>query len=85
MPTYIPNVTDKQQTDIESANNHSAMRLMWFNGKVGQEGQSKLLPAYDFQNDNGARPCPNNGVVKVAKSVIGSWSDKAHRFERPGA
>ncbi len=36
MGTYRPNVTDKEQADIEAAYDDSAIRLQWFDGKQEQ-------------------------------------------------
>ena len=46
MPTYRPNVTDKQQGDIESADNDSAIRVQSFDGKEQQVGQTKMVKAF---------------------------------------
>jgi hypothetical protein len=84
--SYIKNVTDKQQSDIESAANNSAIRLESFDGKQGQVGQTKFIKAYDLQaQDSGAAPV-TSAIRQFSNSglCIGSHNDKPARFETPG-
>ena len=77
MPTYIPNVTDKQQSDIERAADE---------GQTQTEGKTKMVPAYDLSNTTDAGASPNDAVAQVSRAhmVIGSHNDKPHRFSEPG-
>jgi len=85
---YIPNITDKQQSDIESALNDSAIRLIWFDGKAIQTGETKFFRAYDLMaqgNQNVA--CQVSSAVRQFSGSglsIGSWNDHPARFETPG-
>jgi len=86
---YRENVTDKQQSDIETALDDSAIRLQSFRLTEGQTqtvGVTKMIPAYasEGQSDGGGSP---NDVVLVGASgqkIIGSHNDKPHRFDEPG-
>ncbi len=93
MSSYRANVTDKQQADIESAANDSAIRVQSFDGGEVQTGQTKFVKAYD-----GSAQAPqsrgggNTSVVRQFGSslamgqgnVIGQHNDKPSRFETPG-
>jgi hypothetical protein len=84
--SYRRNPTDKQQTDIERAEDDSSNRIAWFDGKMVQTGQVKAIPALDVDGQGNVgglctsakRAIPNSGAV------IGSHNDKPHRFETPG-
>lgn len=81
--SYRANVTNKEQGDMESASNDSAIRLHHFDGKQEQVGQSKFVSAYDLQaqgNTGGS----SNDASKKAGGIIGSHNDKAHLFLTPG-
>jgi hypothetical protein len=89
MPTYIPNVSDKQQSDIERAEDDSAIRLQSFSlveGQTATEGQTKLIPAYDLQAQSDGGGSPNDAVLANNRDqmIIGSHNDKPYRFEEPG-
>jgi len=89
MPTYRPNVTDKQQADIEAAENDSAIRVQAFD--ADSEPQTKMVKAYD-----GAAQAPNaTGATSVVRqfgatlgmgqgNIIGQHNDKPSQFETPG-
>jgi len=84
MGTYRPNVTDKEQADIEAAADDSAIRLQWFNGKKVQEGETKLIKAYDNQNSTNDNGSPNDTVKSLNGSTIGSHNDNISSFATPG-
>ena len=82
---YRPNVTDKEQSDLERAEDDSAIRIHWFNGNFSQEGQTKSIPAYDLQNQNTGTDSSNNNIkllsnIGVVGGIIGSHNDNAGRF-----
>jgi hypothetical protein len=86
---YRANVTDKQQSDIERAADDSAIRLQWWkdtDGQTATEGETKMIPAYDLQNQADAGGSPNDGVLQVSRAhmVVGSHNDKPSRFAEPG-
>ena len=85
---YIPNVTDKQQNDIESALNDSAIRLLWFDGKTIQTGVAKFIRAFDLhaQGNVGFACQVTSAVRQFAGSglCIGCHNDHPARFETPG-
>jgi len=89
--SYRPNVTDKEQADIEQAADDSAIRVQSFDGKQQQTGQTKFVKAYD-----GANQAPNGtGATSVVRqfgdtlamgqgNIIGQHNDKPAVFETPG-
>lgn len=81
---YIANVSDKQQTDIESAADDSSIRLAWFS-MLTYAGLTRFLNAYDLQPSvaTGATP-PSDCKVKGTPSVVGTHNDKPYRFDNPG-
>ena len=84
--SYIQNVTDKQQSDIESAANDSAIRVESFDGKRDQVGQTKFVKAYDL-NAQGSGAAPVTSAVRQFSGsglCVGSHNDKPARFETPG-
>lgn len=83
---YIPNITDKQQGDIENALNDSAIRVVWFDGKAQQTGATKFVRAYDLnaQGNSGSQSNDAMRLVANSGSIIGSHNDKPARFETPG-
>ena len=86
---YRANVTDKQQSDIETALNDSAIRLQSFDLTEGQTetvGVTKMIPAYDLSNTTDQGGSPNDGITQVSRThmVIGSHNDKPYRFAEPG-
>ena len=86
MPEYRPNVTDKQQGDIETAVDDSAIRFTSFDVATG-DGEMKSIPAYDLQSQDDAGGSPNDAIqlgVTARNPIIGSHNDKPHRFENPG-
>lgn len=84
--SYIANIIDKQQSDIESYNNNSAIRISWFDGKAVQTGLTKFVRAFDLnaqgntgsQSTSAMRQFSGNGLC------IGSHNDHPARFETPG-
>lgn len=87
--TYRKNVTDKEQSDIERAEDDSAIRLQSFkltDGQSATEGVTKMIPAYDMNNDADAGGSPNDGITQVSRAnmVVGSHNDKPYRFAEPG-
>jgi hypothetical protein len=84
---YRANVTDKQQADIEQAEDDSAIRVFWFDGKAQQTGQVKSFRALDLQPQGNTTQRTTDAQKMVAGSVaggIGSHNDKPHRFDTPG-
>ena len=86
--SYIANITDKQQSDIENAANNSAIRIESFDGKQGQVGQTKFVKAYDLQGQSetsGAAPA-TSAIRQFSNSglCIGCHNDKPATFETPG-
>lgn len=84
--SYIKNITDKQQSDIENAANDSAIRVESFDGKQNQVGKTKFIKAYDLQaQDSGAAPV-TSAMRQFSNSglCIGSHNDKPAQFETPG-
>ena len=84
--SYIKNVTDNQQSQIENAANDSAIRFESFDGKQDQKGQTKFIRAFDLQAQgnvgsqvtSAVRQFSNNGLW------VGSHNDTPARFETPG-
>ena len=86
---YRANVSNKEQADIERAADDSAIRLQWWkdiDGQTQTEGETKMIPAYDLDNNADAGGSPNDGVLQVnrAHMVVGSHNDKPSRFAEPG-
>jgi hypothetical protein len=87
MPTYRPNVTDKQQADIESAANDSAIRVQ--SADADGVGQTKMVKAYDGIDGNAQAPNATGATSAIRQvpgsgSIIGQHNDKPARFENPG-
>ena len=84
MPTYKSNVSDKQQSDIESAENDSAMPLAWWNHDG--DGEFIRIPAYDTQPKHNQSGQPNDASLANNRKQmsIGSHNDNPHRFDSPG-
>ena len=87
--TYRANVTDKQQADIERAEDDSAIRFASFGGAEGatqNTGETKSIKA----NDLSAQAASTNSTPSAMKqipgsgSVIGTHDDKPHTFATPG-
>lgn len=84
---YRANVTDKQQADIERAEDDSAIRVMWFDGKAQQTGVVKSFRALDLQQQVAGTCGATDAQRVVPGSVaggIGSHNDHPGRFETPG-
>lgn len=83
---YRANVSDKQQVDIERFNDHSAIRFQWFDGKVLQTGQTKVVRAYDLQAQGNAGSQTISFMRQFSGSglCLGSHNDYPARFETPG-
>ena len=87
---YRANVTDKQQNDIERAEDDSAIRIQAWkqtDGQTATEGVTKSIPAYDLSNTTDAGCNITLVVVEQvsrAHMVVGSHNDKRHRFAEPG-
>ena len=93
MSTYRANPTDKQQADLERFHDHSAIRVMWWNGRFQQTGEVKSIKANDLQSGSDAGGSPSSaGLVPPAtpnrannqRMVIGSHNDRPWRFDNPG-
>ena len=84
--SFRTNVTDKQQGDIERAADHSANRFFWFDGKAGQTGLTKSIPALDLQGQGNTGGVSTSSKRQVAGSgaIISSHNDKPAVFETPG-
>jgi hypothetical protein len=83
---YRANVSDKQQGDIESALNDSAIRISWFDGKAEQTGEAKFVRAYDLSGQGNVGAGVTSAVRQFSGSglSIGCHNDKPARFETPG-
>ena len=84
--SYIKNVTDNQQEQIELAANDSAIRVESFDGKLDQVGQTKFVRAYDLNAQGNAASTVTSAVRQFNGSglCVGSHNDKPARFETPG-
>lgn len=78
---YRANPTDKQQADIERAENDSAIRVFWWDGDDNPKVLN--LRAYDGKPGSDAAGSPVGDVVMAGK-VIGSHNDHPGRFANPG-
>ena len=74
MATYRANVTDKEQTDLERAENDSAIRVFWFDGGHNQIGKVKMVPALDLQRNLVATP--KTDAIKRYGHIVGSHNDR---------
>jgi len=86
---YRANVTNKEQNDIETALDDSAIRLQSFeltDGQTGTEGVTKMIRAYDLQAQADAGGSPSSAVLanNRAQMTVRSHNDKPHRFDEPG-
>jgi hypothetical protein len=84
---YRANITDKQQVDIERAQDDSAIRFPWFDGKSQQAGAVKGVRALDAQPNGGDGEQTSDARKMVSGSIaggIGSHDDHPSRFETPG-
>jgi len=84
---YRANVTDKQQTDVERAQDDSAIRFPWFDGQAQQTGEVKSIRALDLQPNGGTGEQTRDAREMVSGSIaggIGSHNDHPHRFDTPG-
>jgi len=77
---YFKNPTDKQMTDLDRFNSHSAIRFPWW--KRSQQGVIKNYKAYDLQPELQAVSEPD--AVKQYVRTIGSHNDRPARFDTPG-
>lgn len=84
--SYIANVTDKQQSDIERATDDSSIRFAHFDGKAAQTGQMKAIKANDLQGDNSgvSATVTAQSAVKKLSHIIAPYNDNAGRFDNPG-
>lgn len=82
MPTYRENVTDKDQADLESANDDSAIRVMWW--KNGTDNQVLNIKAYDLQAQGDEAGSPSSAIRKNVALGITTHNDKPGRFDTPG-
>ena len=81
---YRANVTNKQQADIERAEDNSAIRIPWFTSD--NVGATKSFRAYDLsaQAVAGATVSSNVRAIPNSGAVIGSHNDQPHSFATPG-
>lgn len=89
MPTYRPNVTDKEQAVLEAAENDSAIPVQWFDGGDQQVGQKKLVKAYDVGSGNAQAPNGTGATSAVraipgSGAIIGQHNDQPSVFPTPG-
>ena len=79
---YRANVTDKEQGDIERFYDHSAMRIMWFDGMEASVGEVKAIKAVNQDNANTSSTDASriNGSPAVG-GAIGSHNDKPAQFQ----
>jgi|ETNvirnome_2_300_1030623.scaffolds.fasta_scaffold122794_1 hypothetical protein len=84
--TYRANVTDKEQGDVERANDDSADRFPWFDGKVESTGEMKAVPAYDLQAEGNTDGSGSSAVAQFTRAgmVIGQHNDKPALDLNPG-
>lgn len=80
---YRKNVSDKDQSDIERAADHSAIRIHWFDGKTEQTGVTKSIPAYDLQAQGNSGGTSGN-LIRQPAGTFGAYNDDYSRFESPG-
>jgi len=86
MPTYRANVSNNDQNQVEQAEDDSAIRFPWFDGRHEQLGVTKSIKA----NDMAAQAPSNNGnqdavrLIPGSGSIIGSHNDHPSRFATPG-
>jgi hypothetical protein len=83
---YRKNITDKQQSDIETFVAHGAQRLQWFDGKAEQVGETKSLRTTDLQAQGNAGSTVTSALRQFGQSghSIGCHNDKPAVFETPG-
>lgn len=93
MATYRPNPSNKEQNDLERFHDHSAIRVMWFDGQTLQTGTVKNFKAYDLMPQDDLAGSPNSaslvpaslpGPVSNRSMTIGSWNDRPWKFDNPG-
>lgn len=86
MPTYRTNVTDKEQGDVERADDDSADRFAWFDGKVVGTGEMKAVPAYDCYAQGNSGGSGSSVVTTFGRDglVIGQHNDKPAKDLTPG-
>ena len=58
---YVANQSNKEINDLETAAEHSGIRLF-------QDGQTVILPAYDLQQNK-----TYNNNTKILGNMIGGW------------
>jgi len=80
---YRPNVTDKEQGDVERAADDSAIRVPWFDGKEQQQGETKSFKAYDLdqQGPNSSGATSADRQVPPTGSIVGQINDKPAQFQ----
>ncbi len=86
---YRPNVTDKEQNDIETQVDSSAIRVFSWKGVDGQTSNDpdvKIIKAYDLEAQADEAGSPSSDVLQVNRKhmVIGSHNDNPSRFSEPG-
>ena len=82
---YRANVTDKQQTEMERAENDSSMPLQWW--RDGTTGEKRNIRAYDLQAQGDSGGSPSSAVSERQQRqrlIIGSHNDHPNRFATPG-
>jgi len=84
--TYRANVTDKQQDDVERAEDDSADRFAWFDGEQVSVGEVKAIPAYDLQAQGNTGGSGSSAVAQFTRDglVIGQHNDKPALDLTPG-
>ena len=78
---YIANVTDEQQTDIEKANDDSAIRFFWFDGKLGSTGEVKSIKSASKESASTTDGNSNQDSMVLPGNAIGSHNDKYYKFD----
>jgi hypothetical protein len=86
---YRPNVTDKEQNDIERQEDSSAIRVFSWKDVDGQtqvDPDVKIIKAYDLQAQGDVAGSPSSDVLQVNRQhmAIGNHNDKPYRFSEPG-
>lgn len=87
---YRANVTDKEQNDIETQEDSSAIRVFSFkavDGQTGNDPDTKIIKAYDLSNTTDGAGSPSDAVAQNndrAQLTIGNHNDNTSSFPTPG-
>lgn len=87
---YRPNVTDKEQNDIETQEDSSSIRVFGWkdvNGQTQVDPDVKIIKAYDLNAQDDAAGSPSSVIAQSnnrAQLIIGNHNDKPAVFADPG-